>query len=98
MTTLHNEPANVGDRVYDLTRGFGEISGVSDIAIDVAFPNGIRIQYNSNGVPLNRKVAQLYWRNPIIVAPTKNDDTWEALEKIVRNTVQTVRWYFGDQN
>lgn len=97
MAKLHHEPANVGDRVYDLTRGFGEIAGVSDV-IEVRFPTGIRIQYNDNGVPLNRSIPQLYWRNPIIVAPTKNDDTWEAVEKIVRNTVQTVRWYFGDEN
>lgn len=77
MATLNNENVSVGDRVYDLTQGWGEVIDTTFNEIAVRFDTGIRIAFDSTGH--YGGVRRLYWHNPIVVEPPKDNSLWATL-------------------
>lgn len=77
MTMISNENAVIGDRVYDIVQGYGQIVDTAFGDIAVRFDNGIRITFDKNGN--YGGVRRLYWHNPIVVEPTKDNKLWQTL-------------------
>jgi len=77
MVMISNETAVVGDRVYDIVQGYGQIVDTAFGDIVVRFDNGIRITFDKTGS--YGGVRRLYWHNPIVVEPTKDNKLWQAM-------------------
>ena len=77
MVMISNENAVVGDRVYDIVQGYGQIVDTAFDDIAVRFDNGIRITFDKDGN--YGGVRRLYWHNPIVVEPTKNNKLWQTM-------------------
>lgn len=77
MVMISNENAIVGDRVYDIVQGYGQIVDTAFGDIVVRFDNGIRITFDKTGS--YGGVRRLYWHNPIVVEPTKDNKLWQTM-------------------
>lgn len=77
MVMISNENAVVGDRVYDIVQGYGQIVDTAFGDIVVRFDNGIRITFDKTGS--YGGVRRLYWHNPIVVEPTKDNKLWQTM-------------------
>lgn len=77
MATLDNEIIFVGNKAYDIIYGYGEVIGTNFGEIQMRFADGRRISYNYKGE--HGPVKRLFWHNPIVVLPTKNNDFWQML-------------------
>lgn len=77
MVMISNENAVVGDRVYDIVQGYGQIVDTAFGDIVVRFDNGIRITFDKDGN--YGGVRRLYWHNPIVVEPTKDNKLWQTM-------------------
>lgn len=77
MVMISNENAVVGDRVYDIVQGYGQIVDTAFGDIAVRFDNGIRITFDKDGN--YGGVRRLYWHNPIVVEPTKDNRLWQTM-------------------
>lgn len=78
MVMISNENAVVGDRVYDIVQGYGQIVDTAFGDIAVRFDNGIRITFDKDGN--YGGVRRLYWHNPIVVEPTKDNKLWQTMQ------------------
>ena len=78
MVMISNENAVVGDRVYDIVQGYGQIVDTAFGDIAVRFDNGIRITFDETGS--YGGVRRLYWHNPIVIEPPKSRAMWDTLE------------------
>lgn len=78
MVMISNENAVVGDRVYDIVQGYGQIVDTAFGDIAVRFDNGIRITFDKDGN--YGGVRRLYWHNPIVIEPPKSRAMWDTLE------------------
>lgn len=77
MVMISNENAVVGDRVYDIVQGYGQIVDTAFGDIVVRFDNGIRITFDKDGN--YGGVRRLYWHNPIVIEPTKDNRLWQTI-------------------
>lgn len=77
MVMISNENAVVGDRVYDIVQGYGQIVDTAFGDIVVRFDNGIRITFDKDGN--YGGVRRLYWHNPIVIEPTKDNRLWQTM-------------------
>ena len=77
MVMISNENAVVGDRVYDIVQGYGQIVDTTFNDIVVRFDNGIRITFDKDGN--YGGVRRLYWHNPIVIEPTKDNRLWQTM-------------------
>ena len=89
---LDGEDIIVGDSVYDLGFGSGKVIEVGD-KIRVRF-NSLKQTFSYDGRGMRRavKMRQLYFHNPIIAVPAKDDkdfsiicDNAKALTSILRS-------------
>ena len=80
MATLDNENLSTDDQVYDVVHGYGTVISTSFNAIHVRFPNGTRFTYGADGS--YGGVRRLYWHDPVIIPPPKNNRLWDALVRI----------------
>lgn len=87
MVMISNETAVVGDRVYDIVQGYGQIVDTAFGDIVVRFDNGIRITFDKTGS--YGGVRRLYWHNPIVVEPTKDNKLWQTM----RDCLLSIRSY-----
>lgn len=78
MPMLNNENVLVNDRVYDLTQGYGTVVDTAFNEIAVRFDNGTRIAFDSTGHYAGTR--RLYWHNPVVIEPTKDNALWEMLK------------------
>lgn len=81
MVMISNENAIVGDRVYDIVQGYGQIVDTTFGDITVRFDNGIRITFDKDGN--YGGVRRLYWHNPIVIEPPKSLEMWDTLEMCI---------------
>lgn len=65
-----------GDKVYDVYRGDGAVTFVGNANITASF-NGIQAVYDLNGVAKKTGLRNLFWFNPAVVAPPKDQALWE---------------------
>lgn len=79
MTMISNENAIVGDRVYDIVQGYGQIVDTAFGDIAVRFDNGIRITFDKDGN--YGGVRRLYWHNPIVIEPSKDNKLWQTMRE-----------------
>lgn len=80
---LHSHLINSGDEVYDLVEGRGVVQVVRSTSFSVRFSHRLSYDYNSEGKRLGnvppRYPALLYWQNPIVMIPAKDDEVWANL-------------------
>lgn len=79
MALINNESVRVGDRVYDIVHGYGQVLDTSFNNIVVRFDGGIRVAYDKYGYYGGKR--RLYWHNPIVVEPTKDDKLWQVMHE-----------------
>lgn len=77
MVMISNENAVVGDRVYDIVQGYGQIVDTAFDDIVVRFDSGIRITFDKDGN--YGGVRRLYWHNPIVIEPAKDNRLWQTM-------------------
>ena len=85
MAKLHNEPIRVGDMVFDVsaTRGHGKVINITKRGLEVQYGTaGARIMYREDGVQLGRSRPTLFWRDPIIVYPVRDETLWEHQKRV----------------
>lgn len=78
MPMINNENVTANDRVYDIVQGYGTVLDTTFNEIAVRFDNGIRIAFDKNGSYAG--VRRLYWHNPVVIEPTKDNALWETLK------------------
>lgn len=89
MVMISNEYATVGDRVYDIVQGYGQIVDTIFGDIVVRFDNGVRITFDETGS--YGAVRRLYWHNPIVIEPSKDNKLWET----IRACLLTIHGYLS---
>lgn len=81
-----------GDTVYDVIWGAGAVYELlPDGRFVVSFPAGRRQTYNSSGFSKHYKARTLYWANPFLAVPVKNEGKWALVRRLVAAIVQEVR-------
>lgn len=86
---LDGEEVLVGDAVYDIARAqTGTVSEVDGAGCHVSF-GAVRSRYSNGGLFVG--VRRLYWRDPILALPRKNDQDWGWLADIVARLVLKIR-------
>lgn len=90
---LDNEIVQQGDKVYDIFYKEGIVTLVRQGEIDVRFVtstgNTKHMTYLGNGVYAGNK--RLFWKDPIIVYPPKNDDKWVYIKNAVVKILQIIK-------
>lgn len=81
MATISNESVSLGDKVYDVAQGQGEVISLMMDDITVKFKNGRRITYDKTGHYAG--IRRLYWHNPVIIEPSKNKIMWDTIQNIL---------------
>lgn len=81
MLQLDDAELKLNDRVYDLTNGYGKVSDVSDTGFTVLFLNRRRISFEVGGTL--QGVRRVFWHNPLVVAPPKDEAQWQHLIRVV---------------
>ena len=91
---LHKEEVVVGDVVYDLMEKEGTVTIVGESEISVRFGNNRTYSYNKTGKRVGNVPARLpvllYWHNPIVAVPAKQEHIWTALKEIIFNIKDTL--------
>ena len=72
----------VGDKVFDLVFGPGRVDRITEGENRFWVVIGNRNECYDNKGNGRFGVRTLYWRDPIIVPPCKNDRTWEQIIEI----------------
>jgi len=70
---FHNELVKKGDLVFDINRGNGVVSTVTETFFEVTF-DMVRIYYDSKGVQKGKTLQSLFWSKPYVIAPKKDGD------------------------
>lgn len=79
----------VGDTVYLLFDGYGQVVRVrSDMSFDVDVGGNIR-KLSVGGFSGKRKLC--YWKNPIILEPSKDDYAFEVATKTFEATYNVMK-------
>lgn len=81
MATINGENVSVGDKVYDVTQGYGDVISTMYDNIQVHFKTGVRISFDSTGHYAG--VRRLYWHNPVVIEPSKDNHLWQSLANIM---------------
>lgn len=86
---FNNFPVLVGDKVFDINRGYGTVIQVTETLFEVEFKN-VRIFFDSDGIQKSKPLQTLFWDKPFVIPPKKNaEDTrlrnsrFEAVLKLV---------------
>ena len=86
---FNNAPVLVGDKVFDINRGYGNVIQVSEALFEVEFKT-VRLFFDSDGIQKGKTFQTLFWEKPFVIPPRKNvEDTrirnnrFEAVLKLV---------------
>lgn len=84
----------IGDSVYDLILGAGKVISLHEDGIKsrftVKFGEYRQLTYDENGF-CHYKQRTLYWKNPIVVIPVKQEAIWELQKELCLKTTETIR-------
>lgn len=83
MATLNGENISVKDRVFDVLKGEGTVTGLEFNQISTLFDDGTRIRYQNEGY--YGGIKRLYWQDPVAVEPTKDANRWETMKEFMRS-------------
>jgi hypothetical protein len=68
---LYEDTIEKGDKVFDLNRGHGVVTEITEKLFEVDFKS-IRVYYGSNGVQKSKVARTLFWSEPYIISPRKD--------------------------
>lgn len=86
---LQGFDVNEGNSVYDLVFGYGLVRNVTDDGFEVRFNDTRSITYNSEGVG-QFKNPTLFWHNPIVLIPAKEDKTWSLQSAVAKGVSELI--------
>lgn len=82
----------VGDQVHDVVYGVGTVVELLDNRFVVSYASmRRRMTYNSSGIASTKSVRTLYWRDPVLVAPAKDDVQWSKMRAVCMAVVAAFR-------
>ena len=88
---LDNSDITVGDKVYDLEYGYGDVVEITDAGIHVRLNSlGRKKLYDSRGMRRGAKTRVLYWHDPVITNPPKDKARWNLVTKVARAAAEAV--------
>lgn len=93
MHTLDNETVNLNDSVFAVGYGVGRVTELlTDNRFRVRFAlTDQTLTYGSDGVMSRARSRSLYWKDPVVVPPSKDDGFWNALRPAIRALVESLR-------
>ncbi len=82
--TMDGDEVAVGDRLYDICLGAGEVTQMLTAGrFSVRFLGDGREQaFTGDGMSPRSHIRTLYWHDPVIVVPRKSDARWDELKRI----------------
>lgn len=86
LMLMDGEAILVGDFVFDMQHGGGAVTAlhVPDGLLMVRFSSiPITFKYKENGVRDGASNRTLFWRNPVVIAPTKSETVWGELSLLI---------------
>ena len=91
MAQLDNDVVALGDTVHDVVLGVGRVSEIfPDGRFMVSFPTR-RVAYTGTGRSKLNRGRTLYWHDPIVAIPTKNDSRWLLMKRLCAAIIAEVR-------
>ena len=92
---LQSQTVELGDTVYDLLEGGGVVTSIGDTTITVNFGSVGLYIYNSAGQRLGNTPSRfpvlLYWQNPIVMIPVRNEERWNSMKTLFLNAYQIIK-------
>lgn len=92
---LQGQEVEVEDKVYDLLEGWGSVSSVDLSKITVKFAGNVYYSYNSAGKRIGNTPARfpkfLFWQDPIVMLPLKDDTKWQTMKEIFFNAHESIK-------
>ena len=87
---LDGEEIVVGDTPTDLVYGVGTVTEAYDTYVVVQFPDrDVTFNGNGNSTVFNKRT--LYWQNPILVTPSKQDVRMDVAASAASAVLQQLR-------
>lgn len=84
---LDNQEIVKGDKVFDILEGVGTVIVTSDTTFSVSFGTGIFYPYdasgNRKGNTPNRFPRMVYWHDPVVMLPSKDEVVWDKLKLLL---------------
>lgn len=92
MSSLNGRKMQVGDVVYDVLKGMGQVvrDGGGVLNVVVRFAEGNEMSFAQDGT--YQGVQRLYWKPPYFVQPTGPDDkAYDQTIKLAKAIYETLR-------
>lgn len=85
MHTLDGSEVNIGDRVFAVGYGSGSVTELlTDNKFRVYFAISQRtVTFDSNGVMARMQARSLFWRDPVLVPPMKDEVMWNRIKPAI---------------
>lgn len=80
--TIDKEVVLVGDGVYDLVQGNGVVTQVTGTSFSASY-GGKVYNYTTGGYFNGQPRQRVFWSDPIVGHPTKNDGVWTIVSNMV---------------
>lgn len=83
----------IGDSVFDTALGTGKVEELLlDNRIIVRFyPSNRRAAYGTSGVAHGKQFRTLYWHDPVLFIPLKNEPKWQQMKRIFMSIAAELR-------
>jgi len=89
---LDGDPVNLGDTVHDVVYGVGEVVELKvEGRFRVRFAGNKFYVYDGNGVRADARQRTLYWHDPVLVIPNKDDISWTLARGLCRAMIDKLR-------
>lgn len=91
---LDGDDVNLGDQVFDIVYGTGEVVELKvEGRFRVRFAGNKFFVFDGNGVRADAKNRTLYWHDPVLVVPMKDDINWVQARGLCRAMIDKLREY-----
>ena len=87
---IDREEVFSGDSVYDLVHGNGTVTQVTGTSFSVSYSGKI-YNYTTGGFYNGFPRQRVFWANPIVGHPTKNDTIWTIVSNMVTALLSELR-------
>lgn len=82
--TLDGSSVAIGDNVYGVGHGPGQvIELLTEDRFRVQFAAGSTYTFGSDGVMARAQYRSLFWRDPVLAAPGKDETRWNRIVPII---------------
>lgn len=93
MHTLDNDPVLLGDSVFAVGYGVGRVTELlteSRFRVQFSMTNQ-SMTFDERGFMARARARSLYWQDPVVVAPAKDDGFWNALRPSIQSLAAALR-------